>query len=64
MDEYASNSNDNRPVARCHTKRGMCFEKIVGRNPKITQLEDLSNIELAIVDDDPQYNGAIDAMVE
>ena len=54
VDEYASNSNDDRPMGKMSEEERRVFEKIVGRNPEITQFKDLSNDGLADADGDPQ----------
>nr|ABA93972.1 transposon protein, putative, Mutator sub-class [Oryza sativa Japonica Group] len=40
------------------------FAKLVGRNPEITQFEDLTRSGLAIADGDPQYDGAFEPMCD
>nr|AAZ06221.1 putative mutator protein [Oryza sativa Indica Group]AAZ06251.1 putative mutator protein [Oryza sativa Indica Group] len=64
VDESTSNSDDDRPVGKMSEEERIVFEKIIGRNPEITQYEDLSNGRLAVADNDPQYDGAFDAMGE
>jgi hypothetical protein len=64
VDEFASDSDDDRPVGKMSDEESTMFEKIIGRNPEITQFEDLSNGSLAVADGDPQCDGAFDAMGE
>lgn len=35
LDEYASNSNDDRPVGKMLEEERVEFEKLVGQNPEI-----------------------------
>uniref|UniRef100_A0A0E0F192 Uncharacterized protein n=1 Tax=Oryza meridionalis TaxID=40149 RepID=A0A0E0F192_9ORYZ len=50
LDESASDSDDDRPVRKMSEHERTVFEKLVGRNPEITQFEDLTRSGLAIAD--------------
>ncbi|EAY80610.1 hypothetical protein OsI_35787 [Oryza sativa Indica Group] len=42
LDESASDSDDDRPVRKMSEHERTVFAKLVGRNPEITQFEDLT----------------------
>ncbi|BAH93949.1 Os07g0513300 [Oryza sativa Japonica Group] len=64
LDESASDSDDDRPVRKMSEHERTVFAKLVGRNPEITQFEDLTRSGLAIADGDPQYDGAFEPMCD
>nr|AAP21405.1 putative mutator-like transposase [Oryza sativa Japonica Group] len=64
LDESASDSDDDRPVRKMSEHERTVFAKLVGRNPEITQFEDLTRSGLAIADGDTQYDGAFEPMCD
>lgn len=61
-DEYASNSEDDRPVCMMSMEEREVFKKVVGRDASIVMFEDLSNADLAVADGDLEYDGGVDEM--
>nr|AAG46156.1 putative Mutator protein [Oryza sativa Japonica Group] len=64
LDESASDSDDDRLVRKMSEHERTVFAKLVGRNPEITQFENLTRSGLAIADGDPQYDGAFEPMCD